>query len=207
LNGEDFKPIETSAEAGNLVAQMILGYVYSVGSVGLEKDPVQSVQWFKKAALQGNAWAKAMLASAYLEGTGIPQSFAEGYQWAKQSAEQGDPIGEYWLATCLATGSGVPKDTEEAIRILKKLAEQGVPRAQLTLATLHNHLENWGPHRYMAYVWANVAVALGDNEGRDLRDNLASEIPVGELEAAQELSQGLFESSRAARESLEIAVE
>jgi len=49
--------IKEAAESGNAVAQEMLGGYYAQG-VGVQKDTAQAIEWYTKAAAQGNQKAK-----------------------------------------------------------------------------------------------------------------------------------------------------
>ena len=48
----DFQETLQAAEQGNAQAQFNLGWMYANGE-GVRQDPVQAVQWYRKAAEQG----------------------------------------------------------------------------------------------------------------------------------------------------------
>ena len=50
----------SAAEQGNADAQYLLGNCY-IGGLGVEKDKVEAVKWFSKAAAQGNVKAQKIL--------------------------------------------------------------------------------------------------------------------------------------------------
>ena len=51
-------------------------------SGGLPKDDVQAVEWYRKAAVQGNAQAQAIVGSMYGKGEGgLPKDDAQAVEW------------------------------------------------------------------------------------------------------------------------------
>jgi TPR repeat protein len=56
---------------------------------GVEKDAVQAVQWYRKAAVQGNARAQYTLGTMYINGKGVQQNEHEGAMWWQKAADQG----------------------------------------------------------------------------------------------------------------------
>ena len=48
-----------------------------------------AVNWYRKAAEQGNADAQYMLGVAYMSGDGVVQDEAEAMKWYRKAAEQG----------------------------------------------------------------------------------------------------------------------
>ena len=57
---ESFTKLQMEAEAGNANAQSNLGRIYEAGD-GVPKDAVKAVEWYQKAAVQGNAVAQSNL--------------------------------------------------------------------------------------------------------------------------------------------------
>lgn len=58
------------AQAGDPKAQNQLGVRYLIGD-GVEKDPKEAVEWYRKAAHAGYAEAMFNLGAAYFNGTGV----------------------------------------------------------------------------------------------------------------------------------------
>ena len=85
LSGEVVK----DAEAGNALAQCLLGLCYQIGTKGLTQDYKEAVKWYTKSAEQGNAMAQGLLGFCYLDGIGVAQDYKEAVKWLTMSAEQG----------------------------------------------------------------------------------------------------------------------
>ena len=63
--------------------------MYLMGQGGLTKDSVKAVEFFLKAALQGNADAQNNLGVMYHMGEGVEQDNSEAKKWYAKSAAQG----------------------------------------------------------------------------------------------------------------------
>jgi len=50
----------------------------------------EAVEWFRKAADQGNAIAQQNLGVSYANGEGVPQDYVSAHMWFNLSAAQGD---------------------------------------------------------------------------------------------------------------------
>jgi uncharacterized protein len=50
----------------------------------------QAVEWFKKAADQGNLNAQTNMGHMYKNGDGVPQDLIEAVKWYKKAADQGN---------------------------------------------------------------------------------------------------------------------
>src|SRR5262249_43078266 len=62
------------------------------------------------AAEQGFAPAQYLLASAYANGQGVPQDYAEAAKWARLAADQGLAIAQYYLGLAYGNGQGLSQD-------------------------------------------------------------------------------------------------
>ena len=58
---------------------------------GVPKDDIEAVQWFTKAANQGEATAQLNLGFMYAKGQGVKRNDSEAYKWWLISAAQGQP--------------------------------------------------------------------------------------------------------------------
>jgi len=63
--------------------------MYAEGE-GVAQDDTEALEWFRKAAEQGDAGAQFNLGMMYAEGEGIEQDNAEAVKWLRKAAEQGD---------------------------------------------------------------------------------------------------------------------
>ena len=57
---------------------------------GVEKDIVQAVYWYRKAAEQGFAPAQSNLGYLYANGYGVEKDIVQAVYWYRKAAEQGD---------------------------------------------------------------------------------------------------------------------
>ena len=55
----------------------------------LRGDDTEAAQWYARAAARGDATARALLASAYLEGRGVPRDPVRAYAWYELAARAG----------------------------------------------------------------------------------------------------------------------
>ena len=56
---------------------------------GIPKDDRQAVQWYRKAAEQGDAIAQFNLGLKYANGEGVPKDDVQAYAWANLAGAQG----------------------------------------------------------------------------------------------------------------------
>lgn len=102
------KEIKRKAEMGDADAQSELGMVY------YDTDAAKAVEWWQKAAAQGNASAQGALGTMYANGLGVPKDTAKAVEWIQKGAAQGDADAQYNLALMYYKGEGVSKDMVRA---------------------------------------------------------------------------------------------
>ena len=104
---------KAKAEKGDAVAQYNLGIRYADGQ-GVEKDDVEAVKWYRKAAEQNVASAQSNLGFSYENGQGVEKDYAEAVKWYRKAAEQNFAEAQTNLGFGYASGQGVEKDYAEA---------------------------------------------------------------------------------------------
>ena len=77
---KEFMQDKALAEKGDRVAQCNMGINYAFG-LGVAKDQVQAVSWYRKAAEQGYALAQSNLGYFYESGTGVAKDEIEAYAY------------------------------------------------------------------------------------------------------------------------------
>ena len=60
--------------------------------MGVPNDDGLAVNWYRQAAMQGDAFAQNNLADMYAKGRGVPESKAEAIKWFRRAAEQGNDM-------------------------------------------------------------------------------------------------------------------
>jgi TPR repeat protein len=76
----------------------------------------EAVDWFHKAADQGNTRAQNSLGFMYQEGLGIPKDFKQAMFWYRKAANRGDAAAQLNLGVMYERGEGVAPDNGEARR-------------------------------------------------------------------------------------------
>ena len=146
-----------NAQNGNAVAQYNLGVLFDKGmengrDIYITEDEDEALEWYKKAAEQGNVEAQYALGECYWEiwvEFGDPSMAIEAAKWWRKAAEQGNvealfSLGWYYFHEEKYT---------EASKWYRKAAEQGNVDAQFELGELFrlgkgvkknlNEAENW----------------------------------------------------------------
>ena len=132
----DFIPLKVLAEKGDAEAQARLANYYSWGK-RVKVDRIEAFKWASRSAKQANLIAKYHVASAHLDGVGIPQDTVKAEVLYKQAApgllalaKQGNAHAQFCLGQMYLDGRGLNRNEKEAFQWTIKAAEQGLPEAQ-----------------------------------------------------------------------------
>jgi TPR repeat protein len=74
---------------------------------GMPQDDKASVNWYRKAAEQGDGDAQFILGYMYAQGRGVPRNDAEALRWYKRAADQGSDLSQTSLGLMYYEGSGL----------------------------------------------------------------------------------------------------
>ena len=163
-------------------SQVDLGRFYLDG-IGVGKDEVEAVKWFRKAAEQGDADGQTFLADCYLFGRGVVKDEAEALVWFRRAAkgydpldiaknylkavEDGDPESQCNLASAYLDGwRGVKKNEAEAVKWFRKAAEQGYTDGQNSLGKCYLDGTGVGKDEAEAVKWFRKAAEQGNDVGQ-----------------------------------------
>ncbi|MBP5419901.1 MAG: SEL1-like repeat protein [Bacteroidales bacterium] len=97
------------------------------------QDYKKAVEWYTKAAEQGDARAQCNLGYCYENGRGVEQDYQKAVEWYTKAAEQGYASAQNNLRCCYVLWLGVEKDNKKAFEWITKTAEQGYASAQFNL--------------------------------------------------------------------------
>jgi len=152
------------AEGGDASAQTIVGGWHYKGNerLGIYQDYAKGLEWFRKAAEQGEPYALRMIALSYERGDGVSRDYAQAAYWFRKAAEQDDAYGQYWLGNAYAEGPG-------------GIIYKGFNEPQDLV---------------LAYAWLNVASNGYYEDAEKSRDRLESSLTPAQLAEAQRLSSG-----------------
>jgi TPR repeat protein len=84
-------PLRERAAAGDAEAQFSLGKNYEAGRSGLKKNYSEAASWYRKSAVQGNAYAQASLGILYHSGKGLPHDDVQSEMWLIIAADHVAP--------------------------------------------------------------------------------------------------------------------
>jgi TPR repeat protein len=176
------------AEQGDDAAQFNLGLMYRNG-LGILQDYKTAMKWFTLAAEQGVADAQTSLGVMYYNGRGVPPDYATAAKWYTLAAEQGDAHAQFHLGELYYFGEGVPPDYATAAKWFTLAAEQGVAHAQFNLGVMYNQGEGVIQDDVYAHMWGNIAASNGNEDGGWLRDMVAEQMTLSQIQEAQTLAR------------------
>lgn len=155
--------LENKALGGCAVSQLKLGEAYAKGE-GVDVDPYESMQWFKRSAQQGNVLAQKQV--ALLSERGVPGDLSAAIHWLSKCASQedlggpADPDAQLRLALLL-TQRNANGDEERAQRWLEKSAHNGNAEAQFLVAKAFERNNKFNRHDREVFQWYQMAADQG----------------------------------------------
>jgi TPR repeat protein len=128
------------AEAGHAEAQRYVGILYENG-FAVARDGRRAVEWFSKAAAQGDTEAEYRLGMRFVHGDdGLPQDVPQGLALMAKAGEQGNVRSFSAIGDLYRSGlHGVPKDLAQSVVWYRKAADLGYPLAQDSLGIAYRH--------------------------------------------------------------------
>jgi TPR repeat protein len=143
----------------------------------IEKDHVEAVKWYHKAAEQGHADAQFNLGVCFEYGQGVANDPDEAVKWYHKAAEQGNAGAQFNLGWCFKNGEGVEKYPVEAVKWYHKAAEQGHARAQNSLGVCFMNGQGVAKDLEGAAKWFQKAADQGHAFAKWGLDEVIRQIP------------------------------
>ena len=166
---ELLKKVENRPDGNS--AQYLLGYMYQNG-LGIKKDLKESLNWYTKAAEQGNAFAQNNLGVAYFNGNGVTKDYKQSVIWYTKAAEQGNADAQNNLGNAFYNGNGVVQNYKQAFKWYTKAAQQGLDSAQSNLGILYQYGYGVSQDYMKALDFYQKAANQGSNFGKDKLEGL-----------------------------------
>mgnify|MGYP000026153615 CR=1 FL=1 len=129
---KDVTALKAMAEAGDPIAQTLLGSMYNSGE-GVVQDNAIANSWFRKAADQGKLSAQFLLGRNYEKGIGTAQDYLAAAYWYRKAAYEGYADAQINLGFMYYYGRGVTQYYSAAADWFRKAADQGYAPAQKAL--------------------------------------------------------------------------
>ncbi|KAF9098139.1 hypothetical protein BGX23_006944 [Mortierella sp. AD031] len=109
---------------GDRDAQIALGDLY-MERRGTTPNYKLAMDWFLKAAEQGDPRGQRRIGYLYYHGYGVMQNYSTAMEWYRKAADQGNAEAQREIGFLYKYGRGVPKDYSQAMEWYKKAADQG----------------------------------------------------------------------------------
>src|SRR5262249_32110800 len=108
---------------------------YSKGEC-VAKDEATALEWFRKAAEQGEVDGLRNLADSYQLGHGVARDQGEAMHWYEKAAEAGDAKSQYNVGWAYMKGEGVGKDKKLGEKWPGKGSDEGKGQARYYLGRM-----------------------------------------------------------------------
>jgi S1-C subfamily serine protease len=207
-NDEVIKELKAKAEKGDAESQELLGMLYS-SSTGLNiSNDVESVEWYLKAAKQGNSSAQYALGRCYMSGIGVVQDQNVAVMWIRKAADQGDAQASNALGLSYLNGWGVTKDSVEAVklfrnsidamnpsdvfkddRLIQKVLESCHAESEYNLGYCYANGEGVTKDYVEADKWFNLASAQGSEDAKKYLPTIEQLMTPYQIAEAQQLAR------------------
>jgi TPR repeat protein len=114
-NNQAMVYFKQAAEAGDLIAQTYVGFLYERGK-GIDHDYAAALKWYKLAATKGYMPAQDLIGRMYRDGRGVAQNYGVAAEIFKNAAIQYYSISANHLGRLYFTGGpGLRQDYKEAL--------------------------------------------------------------------------------------------
>ena len=120
------------------------------------------IEWYRKAAQQGNTEAQNFLGRCYYNGTGVTQNYSEAAKWCRKAAQQGNVEAQNTLGNC----HYVMQDYHEVVKWYRTAAEQGHAYAQYSLGICYYNGFGVEQNYEEARKWYGKAAEQGNAEAQ-----------------------------------------
>lgn len=114
-----------------------IGSNYYYGRNGYVSDKYKAVNYWTKAANNGNVEAQYNLGLCYSQGLGVPINKKKAFDWYLAAAQRGNRDAQYNVGCYYYEGTGVSKDRYLAKQWWQKAADQGDPDAKEALRQMN----------------------------------------------------------------------
>ena len=141
------------------------GNVFYLGR-GVPQDYVKALEWYKKAADQGNANAQNDLGFLYHHGHGVSQDYGKALEWYKKAADQGLAEAVNNLGVLYFYGHGVTQSYLVARVCYETAAEKGDANARANLAELYENGHGVAKDFQRALTLYREAAKQGSNDAK-----------------------------------------
>jgi len=156
----------------------------------LETDANAALEWYEKAAAQGDTNAAYIAAVMYAENFDIKPNSARAAILMQQAAEAGHPAAQADYGLLVYQGAGVPRSMEDAAKWFEKSAKAGDREGQFLYAFTLAKGEGVPQSYEDAYYWllksdGDSGVDDYDKDRAELKKRLEANVDRAVLDAAR----------------------
>lgn len=143
-------------------SEYVMGLRFLDGD-GIEKDEAKALEWFYKAARDGNGETRAISRIGYfhLYGISVEQNYEEAYKWLKVASNKGDAGACYYLGFMYLRGWYVEQNFSVAIDLFAKAADVGWKDAMYYLGLMYLNGDGTDKDEISAIKWFRKGAELG----------------------------------------------
>ena len=134
---ETFKLYRKSADQGNHLSLLALGYYHDIGE-GIPKDGSKAFSFYWKGAEMGNPICEYNLGTCYERGLGCEKDVCLAAQWYRMSARHGYTDGVYRIGYFNLVGKGVLKNVPQGLKYILSAVSKGHGLAHCKLARCYD---------------------------------------------------------------------
>jgi TPR repeat protein len=156
--------LRQAADKGQGQANTLFGKSNLAKMAGIRQDPELGIQYLKRAAEAGDAYAAHYLSRSYMNGLTGSIDAATAIRYLRIAGENGRASAVFELAMAHRKGFGVPKDEERFLRLMEKAATLGHGKAEIVIGLVHfsQYMEGLTPGIQISVDWLSKA-ARKDN--------------------------------------------
>lgn len=165
-NEKALKHLELAANAGLAPAQVMMGHFFMQGTTGT-KDEAKGIDWYEKAAIQGNHLAQFSL-GRYYSAQPDAASHLKAHEYFSQSAAANYAPAQYELGLLYGTGKGVAVSQEKAREWYEKSANGKYAPAQYNLALMYAKGEGIKKDQQIATRWMQESASNGFEKAKEV---------------------------------------
>lgn len=145
-----------AATEDSSLAMLRLGHIYIN-----DGNATRAIDWYKKAAEHGEAYADTCIGEIYRNGNGIEQNYEKAYGYFKKAANDGEKDAQNYLGLMFYRGEYVQENDEKAFTYFRQAAEQGHSSAQYNLGFCYYNELGTSKDNGSAKFWMKKAAEQG----------------------------------------------
>ncbi len=157
--------IMKGAEKGHAKAQYYFGYMYEVGCKYCIRNETYAIDWYRRAAEQGDADAQRVLAQKHWLGSNAAEE-RKAFWWYTNLAEQGDLSVCYYLGCMYKNRSNDKESIKKAIMWYINAANKGHTSSQYTLGYIYERGKIVTRDEAKAISWFTKAAEQGHTDAQ-----------------------------------------